>query len=142
MQVFVVSVALADITGQTVDSQIHLAQPDGLGHLLLTIDTQLSSWVLLMFSHKTGTLNEHTAGTTGRVENAAVERLNDSDDKLDDGRGSEELAALLTFTHCKVAKEVFVYLAEGVPLNIHGNRVHGFEQFLEQGVLKSVVCFW
>ena len=68
-----------------------------------------------------------------------MERLDDADDELDDGGGGEELAALLALAHGEVAEEVFVDLAEGVPLDVHGDGVHGLEQFLEQGVLEAVV---
>ena len=86
-----------------------------------------------------GALHEHAAGAAGRVEDAAVEGLDDADDELDDGGGGEELAALLALAHGEVAEEVFVNLAEGVPLDVHGDGVHGLEQFLEQGVLEAVV---
>src|SRR5450759_1591892 len=63
----------------------------------------------------------------------------ETDDQLDDGGRSEELATLLTFAHGELAKEVFVNLAKGVPLNVRGDRIHSLEQFLEQGVVKAVV---
>ncbi len=92
-----------------------------------------------MLLDKAGALHEHAAGTAGRVKNAPVERLDDADDELDDGGGGEELAALLPLAHGELAEEVFVDLAEGVPLDVHGDGVHGLEQLDEQGVLEAVV---
>ena len=92
-----------------------------------------------MLRDETGALDEHAAGAAGRVEDAALEGFDDADDELDDGGGGEELAALLAFAHGEVAEEVFVDLAEGVSLDVHGDGIHGLEQFLEQGVLEAVV---
>ena len=139
MQIFIVGIALADVAGQAVDGQVHLAQPDRFGHLLLAVDGELGAGVLLVLRDETGALDEHAAGAAGRVEDAALEGFDDADDELDDGGGGEELAALLALAHGEVAEEVFVDLAEGVSLDVYGDGVHRLEQFLEQGVLEAVV---
>ena len=54
VQVFVVGVALADVAGQTMHGEVHLAQAHGLGHLLLAVDAQLGAGVLLVFRRQTG----------------------------------------------------------------------------------------
>ena len=92
----------------------------------------LGAGVLLVFRDEAGALDEHAARAAGRVEDAAVERLDDLDDQLDDGGGGEELAALLPLAHGELAEEVFVDLAEGVAFDVHGDGVEGLEQFDEQ----------
>ena len=95
VQVLVVGVALADVAGQAVHGQVHLAQAHGLGHPLLAVDAELGAGALLVLLDEAGALHEHAARAAGRVEDAAVEGLDDLDDELDDGGGGEELAALL-----------------------------------------------
>ena len=92
-----------------------------------------------MLLHEAGALDEHAAGAAGRVEDAPVEGLDDADDELDDGGGSEELAALLTLAHRELAEEVLVDLAEGVALDVHRDRVHDLQQLGQGGALKPVV---
>jgi hypothetical protein len=41
----------------------------------------------LVLGHKTDALHEHAVGAAGRVEHGAVEGLDDTDDKSDDGGG-------------------------------------------------------
>ena len=54
VQVFVVGVALADVAGQTVHGEVHLAQAHGLGHLLLAVDAQLGAGILFVFRRQSG----------------------------------------------------------------------------------------
>src|SRR5665647_839041 len=89
--------------------------------------------------HKARALHEHTARTGGRVEDEAVEWFNNADDEPDNRGGCEELATLLPFAHSEVTKEIFVDLAEGVSFYVHGDGIHDFEQFHEQGTLEAVV---
>lgn len=63
--------------------------------------------------------------------------LDDLDDQLDDGLGGVEYAALLAFLQRKVAEEVLVDLAEGVPRQIH--RADELEQLLQHPVLQARV---
>ena len=65
-----------------------------------------------------GRLNEHATRPTGRIKDPPMIRLDDFDDQLDQRRGREELAAFLTFSTGEIAEEVFVDLAERVPLSI------------------------
>jgi hypothetical protein len=88
---------------------------------------------------KKGALDKHTARAAGKVTNATVEWLNDGDQKRDDGGGGKELAAFLSLAHGEMAEEIFVNFPEGVTLDVHRNGVHGLEQFLEQGVLETVI---
>ena len=132
MQVFVVGVALADIAGQTMDGEVHLAQPDGFGHFLLAVDADFSPGFSCV-PHEPGALHEHAARTTGRVKDAAVKRFDDPDDELDDGGGGEELAALLAFAHGEMAEEVFVNLAEDVAFDVHGDGFMVLSSSLSRG---------
>ena len=63
-------------------------------------------------------LHEHAARPAGRVEDLAVEGLDDLDDQPDDRGRCEVLAALLTLGDRELAEEVLVDLAEGVALDV------------------------
>ena len=69
---------------EAVHGEVHLAQPHRLGRLLLAVDADLGAGVLLVVLDEAGALHEHAARAAGRVEDAAVERLDDLDDELDD----------------------------------------------------------
>ena len=81
-----------------------------------------------------GALDEHATGTGSRVEDPAVERLNDLNDQADDGRRCEVLPALRAFGDSKLPEEVLVDLAEGVALNVAEDRVHRTQQ-VDEGVI-------
>src|SRR6266516_7681947 len=53
MHVFVVAVGLANVTRKAMHSQVHTAQAHGLGGLLLTIDGDVGTGVLLVVLHET-----------------------------------------------------------------------------------------
>ncbi len=82
-----------------------------------------------------GTLSEHTAGAAGGIEDAAMIRLDDLHDELDDRRGGEELTTPLPICPCEVAEKVFVNLAERVALFVDVDLREVLEQGDERGVL-------
>lgn len=106
MNIFVVEVAVTNITGKAVDRKVHLAEPDGLGDLLLAIDRDIG-YVLAVAFHERRRLDKQTAGTTGGVEDAAVKRLDHFHNQLDEAGGREELTAFLAFGHRELAEEIF-----------------------------------
>jgi hypothetical protein len=75
------------------------------------------------------------------VIDPTVERFEDLNSQLDDARWCEELAGLLPFRHCKLAKEVFVDFAERITFDIHrhGGKVlqERNEQFFVEPVVRS-----
>ena len=77
-------------------------------------------------------LDEHAARAAGRVEDAAVERLEDLDDEPDDGVGREVLAAALALLGGEVGEEVLVDEAEGVAGELGRERREEPQQ-LDQG---------
>ncbi len=120
MDVFIISIALLNVSGEAVNGKVHLAEPDCLGSLFLTVDHDLAAWSLLVPLHKFGALDEHAAGATGRVKDPTVERLDYVNDKFDNGGGSEELASLFPFAHGELSEEILVNLPEHIALDIHG----------------------
>ena len=72
-----------------------------------------------MFLNKPRALDKHTAGATGGIEYAALEGLDDIHNEPDNRDWSKEFAALLALAHGKIAKEIFIDLPEGIPLDIH-----------------------
>jgi len=106
MNIFVVEVAVTNITGKAVNRKVHLAEPDSLGDLLLAIDRDIG-YVLAVAFHERRRLDKHTAGTSGGVEDAAVKRLDHFHNQLDEAGGREELTAFLAFGHRELAEEIF-----------------------------------
>jgi hypothetical protein len=92
--------------------------------------------------HETGGLDEHAARSARRVVNAAMIRLDDLNDQLDDAGGREELAAFLPFRHRELSEEVFVDLPEGVAFDIHGNGGEVFQKRNQQFLIETVVGSW
>ena len=84
-------------------------------------------------------LDEHAARPAGGVEDAALERLDDVDDQLDDRRGREELAATLSLSEGEVAKEVLVDLPEGVALDVVWDRADQAKKFGQDRVVEPGV---
>ncbi len=140
MQVLVVGVALADVAGEAVDRQVHVAEAHGLGDALLAVDRDFVVWVLLVVPcTKRGALDEHAAGAAGRIEDAPVERLDHLHDQLDERGRREELAALLPLGHGELAQKILVDLAEGVALDVHRDRGEHLEQGDQRVVVQPVV---
>ena len=114
VRIFVVSVAFPDITAESVDSEIHLSETDGVAGFLLTIDRQLPTGILTTTLDEVRGLDKHPARAAGRVVDLAVVGLKYLDDQPDDRRGGEELATLLTFREGELAEEVLVDQPEPV----------------------------
>lgn len=86
-----------------------------------------------MLLHKSRALHEHTTGTAGGVEHAAVIGLQDLHDQANDAARREELAALLPFRARELAEEIFVDPAEGVVIKRVENLGNFFEQLFDSG---------
>jgi hypothetical protein len=65
-------------------------------------------------------LDEHASGTTTRVIDPALVRLDHFDEELDDAPRRVELAAALPLLGCELADEVLVYPAEEILLPVLG----------------------
>ena len=105
-----------------VKDKVHLCQANGCARLFHAISTQIHLFALsLVLFNIMGSLNEHTAATTGGVENLTLSRRKNFNHVADNGCGCEELTTALTFGQCKFTQEVFVYLAEDVQFHIRRN---------------------
>ena len=67
-----------------------------------------------MLVHEAGALDEHAAGTAGRVEHAAVVGFKNLHDQADDAARREELTAFLPFGAGEFAEKIFIDPAERV----------------------------
>jgi hypothetical protein len=138
VRVFVVGVGLAHVARQAVHREVHLGQLDGVTGLLGAEHGELACGVLLVALHEGRRLHEHAARAAGRVEDAAVEGLQDLDDQPHDAGGRVEHAALLALLHGEVAEEVLVHLAKGIALQVQ--RGQQAQQFHQRGVGQQVVA--
>ena len=86
VEVLVVAVALADLAREPVDGEVHLRQPHRLARLLLAVDRELLARRPAVALDEVGGVDEHAARAAGRVEDPAVERLDDLDDQPHDRR--------------------------------------------------------
>ena len=100
--------------------EVHLVQVDSGVVLLHAEDADLAGGGLLVALHELGGVDEHAARAAGRVEDAAMVRLDDLHDELDDGLGGVENATLLALALGELAQEVLVHLAEGVTRKVDG----------------------
>ena len=76
---------------------------------------------------KSRTLHEHAAAAAGVIVDQPVVRLDNLGYKYYQRRWREKLAAFLTLAHGKLAQEILVDLAEGVPFDIHRDGIEGFQ---------------
>ena len=139
VRILVVGVRRDDLPAEAVDGQVHLGEPDRLLDPLLAEDRDLRGRVLLVLLHEPGRLDEHAARPAGGVEDAALERLDDVDDQLDDRGRGEELAASLTLGHGELAEEVLVDLPEGVTFDVVGDRPDQPQQLGQHRVVEAGV---
>ena len=108
---------LTEICRDASNGEVHLCKlVCGLGvFLAVNGDIFLVAVVAL---NEFETLYEHTARTTARVINLALERLNHFGDEVDDALRSIEFSFTLTLGDCEFAEEVFVNSADKVVLFI------------------------
>lgn len=84
-------------------------------------------------------LHEHTPTSAGGIVNPSMIELDHLGDQLNDGRGREELTALLPFAHSELAQEIFVDLPECVPFHIHRDGIERLEQRHQHVVIQTVI---
>ena len=142
MDILVEGVRFPDVSFQTVDGEVHLGQPDGCGGLLLAVESDLVAGLLPLPLDEVAGLHEHAARAAGGVENDAVVRFDDIHDGLDQGRRSEELAAVLRPLHGELHEEVFVDAPEDIPFGaVQGFPVENTEEVFKHGALEDGVVF-
>ncbi len=110
--------AAAEVEVDTANGHIHGSQPPGGGVAFLPVDADLPAFAIgglaaVLFDELLA-LHEETAGTHGRVVDAALEGLEHFHDQGDDALGRVVLAALLAFGQGELAEEIFVDVAEDV----------------------------
>lgn len=114
--------AVADVTFETVDSEVQATKAAGLIGLFNSMNGEFSGGVLLMLRHKPRRLDEHAARTASGIEDAAVIGLNHLGQQADDATGRVELAAPLAFGAGELAKEIFVDAPECVVVHASASR--------------------
>lgn len=119
--------------------EVHLAEPDGFGHPVGPIHRDFGSGVLLMVLNEPGTLNKHATRSTCRVQDETVVGLDDLNDKPDQAGRCEELPTLLPLLHRELSKEILVYLAERIALDVVRNGREDPDQFKECGIIDPLV---
>ena len=72
MRILVIGDGLLNISLKSVDGQIHLGKADRSRVLFQSVEGEFIHWVFVLMLNKTGTLDEHTSGTTGRVKHRAA----------------------------------------------------------------------
>ena len=95
MRIFVVAVRLPYIAFQSVDSEVHLAEPNRLCDPFCSVNTDLIVPVLSVVMDKLGTLDEHTARAARWVQNPSLERLYNLYNQFHERGRCKELAAPL-----------------------------------------------
>ena len=95
---------------------------------------------MLVALDELGALDEHATRSTGRVEDPAVERLDDLDDEPDDRVRGEELATESTFRHGEVREEVLVDEPESITRELAGKRSEQPKQLDEGRLLQALVA--
>ncbi len=95
VDIFVIGIALANISRKAMHRQVHAAEAAGLGNFLLTVDADFAAGVLLVALHKRGRLHKHTPRPTGRVIDAPVVGFDDFHNQLHNRGGGKELTPLL-----------------------------------------------
>ena len=85
-------------------------------------------------------LHEHAARAAGRVEHAAVVRLDDVDDGLDQRHRRKELALVMRLLVGELSEEVFVDASEHVAVRApQGRVVEGTQKLAEHVVVELLV---
>jgi len=115
VDILVIGVSFPDITGKTMNGQVHLTELKGSLTFFLSVYRYLTGRVLLVTAHKPSTLHKHATRSTGRVVYLSMVRFDHMDNKLNKANRSEELPSLLSLFHREVAEEILVNLPECVP---------------------------
>jgi hypothetical protein len=140
MRVLVVGDGLLDVAFQPVDGQVHLRQADGGGVLFQPIEGELVDRVFLLALDEAGTLDEHTAGTAGRVQNGAPFGFEDVGDERDQRNRCEKLAGVVGFLVGELGEEVLIdatkYIAGDT---LEFIRVECAEELTEHTVVQFLV---
>lgn len=122
--------------------QVHLAEPDCVGHPVSSIHRDLGVGILLVILYEPGALDKHTARSAGRIQDEAMIWLDDLDDEPDQAGRGEELPSSLTLLHRELSKEVFVDFPECITFDIIWNGREDPDQFEERRVVDSLVVLW
>ena len=103
MRVVIVAVGLPYIAFESVNGEVHLAQPDGFGDPFNPMNADLTVPILFVVMDKVCALDEHTTRPTGGIEDTSLKRFEDLHNELDDGGWGKELPAPLPFGHREVS---------------------------------------
>ncbi len=114
MRVVVVADGFAHVAFEAVHGEVHAREGDGRADFFVAVNGELARRVFPMLGDEARALHEHAARAAGRIEDAAVIRLQHFDDEADDAGGRVKFAALRALGAGEFAEEVFVDAAEGV----------------------------
>src|SRR3990172_13431695 len=103
----------AKVSLDTANRKVHFRQTPG-GRIRFLPEDGHGSALAAVLGNELLALHEHTAGAAAGVVNPPRIRLDHLNENAHDTAGSVELPALLAFTTCKLAKEVFVHTAKNV----------------------------
>ena len=128
-------IAGLDDTVQPMNCHIHQTQLGIVLHLFLSIKGHGRVGRHSSLIHKIAGLDEHTAASTGRIQQDAALWLQNIDDHFDQGFGREEHTIVRGDVLCEFVQEVFVNPAQNVPADFIQRAVIENTQQLGQDVI-------
>ena len=144
MRVVVIAVDIAavlDIAFQPMHGKVEAAEAAGFIRFFYAANRQLGCRIFLMLGHEAGRLHKHAARATGRIQNAAMEGLDDLRQQAHDAGWRIKLAAALALGHGEFAEEVFVNASESIVVKRGGDFGNLLEQLFEQGAGEEIEGF-
>ena len=140
VRVLVVGDGLVDVTFEAVHGEVHVGEADRRRVLLHAEEGRPFGRVEVHAFDEVRALHEHPARAAGRVEHAAVVRLDDVDDGLDQRDGCEELAAVMRLLVGELGEKVLVDAPEHVAVRApQGRVVEGAQKLAEHVVVEFLV---
>lgn len=118
-----------------------LGQLDRLQGLFLTVNIDIAAVFARQFVampvDKLGRLDEHPAGTAGRIKDPAAEGFDDLHHQTHHRARRKELAAALPLGHGKIPEKILVDLAEDIPFGIPWNVGEIFQELGGDGLIGA-----
>src|SRR3989344_7661210 len=128
MAILIIGIALANISGKTMNSKVHFCDADGLVGFFLAIDCDFagSPYFLAVFQmslYELMRLHKHHAGAASWVVNPALIWFNDFHDKFDDACRRKKFSSARAVRKRKLPEKVLVDSSDSITLNIVGNLI-------------------
>ena len=132
--------SLPYVARETMESEIHLGDFDGVARLFLTIDRHVRD-ILVIHLHKLRRLYEHTTTPACRIEDTPLEGLDDIDDELHEGGRREKFSSALTFCESEFAKKILINHPEHISLDVRRYLVKIPKKAYEDTILETCIRF-